>query len=79
MPFPEPETPLPAAIAIADEESITEPTIARPAASCDVFTNFQSLTRIFNHFHQDSMTYEIGRGNQSFSAPFSREGLRAQK
>jgi hypothetical protein len=60
MPFPEPETTLAATIVIADEESIIEPKVARPVASCEVFTNFQSLTRIFNRLHQDSMTYEIG-------------------
>lgn len=79
MPFPEPETTLAATIVNADEESIIEPKVARPVASCEVFTNCQSLTRIFNHLHQDSMTYEIRLGNENFSALFFREVLRGQK
>ncbi len=79
MAFPEPETVLSATTAIADEESIIGPTVARPAASCDVFTNFQSLTRLFNHLHQDSTTYETVRGNESFNALFYREAPRVPR
>jgi hypothetical protein len=49
MPFPEPETALAATIIIADEESIAEQDIARPAASCDVLPTF-------NHLQGCSMT-----------------------
>jgi hypothetical protein len=81
MPFPEPETALPATI-VAGMKNVSTGKISHALRLAARPTNYQRLPRSVNHFHEDSTTYK--RGEQpnlllNSNVPSSRGALRARR
>jgi hypothetical protein len=69
MPFPGPETPLPATIAVCMSPKVALRKIVPPAASQHASTTYQALTPTFNDLHGRSTTYAAESFRDRFNKP----------